>query len=119
MTKVERWITDPEKGASCKLIFDNGEKIRIKHDKGWFKGGWLTIDRVTFFGFNSDRVFACNLDSEEGKTALSYLTRDVEPRSLDATPLGAFVKYLKSSGSVDEVKARCRSLMAIHRSSGH
>jgi hypothetical protein len=119
MAKVGRWVTDPEAGAYCKMTFDNREKIVIKHDKGGFNGGWLTIDRVTFFGFTSDRVFACNLDSDEGKTALGYLTRDVESRSLDATPLGAFVKYLKTSGSVDEVKARCRSLMAIYRTSGH
>jgi hypothetical protein len=119
MAKVGRWVSKPNAGAYCKMTFDNGEKVFITHDKGGFKGGWLTIDRLTFFGLHSDRVFACNLDSEEGKTALSYLARDVEPRSLDATPLGAFVKYLKSSGSVDEVKARCRSLMAIHRSPGY
>lgn len=118
MTKVGRWVTDPKAGAYCKLTFDNGEKILINHDKGGFKGGWIIIDRVTYFGFGSERVFACNLDGEEGKTALAFLTADAEPRSLDATPLGAFVKLLKSATSVAEVTARCKSLMAIHRDSG-
>jgi hypothetical protein len=119
MAKVGQWVTDSKSGAYCKLTFKNGEKIYINHDKGGFKGGWLTIDRVrgTFFSFDMDRVFTCDLDSREGKHALSCLTRDVETRSLDGTPLGAFVKYLKSSGSVHEVIARCRALMAISRSS--
>jgi hypothetical protein len=103
MTKVGRWVTDPKAGAYW---------ILINHDKGGFKGGWIIIDRVKYFGFRSERVFACNLDSEEGKTALA------EPRSPDATPLGAFVKFRKSATSVVEVKARCKSLMTIHRESG-
>ena len=115
MAKIGPWVKNRKGGESCKLKFDNGQRIVIKHDKGGFKTGWLTIDRLTFFHVHSERVFACNLDSEEGKSALGYLTRDVEPKSLDATPLGAFVKYLKSSTSVEEVKGRCRSLMAIYR----
>ena len=118
MTKIGRWVTDLNAGAYCKLTFDSGEKIFINHDKGGFKGGWIIIDRVTYFGFSSERVFACNLDSDEGKTALAYLTGDMDPRSLDATPLGAFVNFLKSATSVAEVKSRCKSLMAIHRDPG-
>ena len=116
MAKVGQWVSDSKAGAYCKLTFNNGEKIYINHDKGGFKGGWLTIDRVsgTFLGFDMDRIFTCDLDSDEGQSALSCLTRDVEPESLYRTPLGAFVKYLRSSGSVDEVMARCRALMAIY-----
>jgi hypothetical protein len=55
----------------------------VNHDKGGFKGG-----------------------------ALRALTRDAEQRSLDASPLGAFVKYVKTCHSVDEVKARCAALLA-------
>jgi hypothetical protein len=73
----------------------------------------LTIEVTKFMGLSSDRIFTCNLDSQEGKTALNFLTREATERSLDATPLGAFVKYLKSCQSVGEVKARCASLMAI------
>jgi hypothetical protein len=75
----------------------------------------LAIERSKFMGFSSDRIFACNLDSEEGKTALAYLTRGVQAGSVDATPLGAFVKYLQTCASVDELKARCSALMALHR----
>jgi hypothetical protein len=113
MGKVGRWVTDPKAGAYCKIALGGGETIIVNHEKGGFNGGWLSIERVKFMGLSSDRVFACNLDSEEGKTALRFLTRDATERSLDATPLGAFVKYVQSSQTVEEVKARCRSLMAI------
>ena len=117
MAKVGRWVTDPKAGAYCTLTFNTGEKIVINHDKGGFKGGWIVIERLKFFGFSSERVFACHLDGEEGKAALTSITGDVEPRSLDATPLGAFVKYVKNSESVAEVKARCGALMMNSRQS--
>lgn len=113
MGKVGRWVTDPKAGAYCTITLDSGEKIIVNHEKGGFKGGWLRIERLKLLGFSSDRIFACNLDSDDGKTALSFLTRDAQEKSLDATPLGAFVKYLQTCQSVDEVKARCASLMAI------
>lgn len=113
MGKVGRWITDPKAGAYCKITLNGGEKIVVNHAKGGFNGGWLTIERLKLMGLSSERVFACNLDTEEGKTALRFLTRDATERSLDATPLGAFVKYVQGSQTVEEVKARCRSLMAI------
>jgi hypothetical protein len=43
--------------------------ISVLH-KGGFKGGSLTIEVL-----KSDRIFACNLDSPEGKRALGFLTR--------------------------------------------
>jgi hypothetical protein len=113
MAKVGRWVTDPKAGAYCKITLDSGEKVIVNHDKGGFKGGLLTIEVLKFMGLSSDRLFACNLDSPEGKTALGFLTRDAQERSLDATPLGAFVKYLQSCRSVAEVKTRCESLTAI------
>jgi hypothetical protein len=113
MGKVGRWVTDPKAGAYCKIALGGGETIIVKHEKGGFNGGWLTIERVKFMGLSSDRVFARNLDSEEGKTALRFLTRDATERSLDATPLGAFVKYVQSSQTVEEIEARCRSLRVI------
>jgi hypothetical protein len=118
MAKAERWMTDPKTGGYCTITLDNGEKIVVNHDKGEQKVGWLTIERLKFLGFSSDRIFACNLDSQEAKNALSFLTRHATERSLDATPLGAFVKYVKTCGSVDEVKARCTALMAMHRAGG-
>ena len=111
--KVGRWVTDPKAGAYCTITLDSGEKMIINHEKGGFKGGWLRIERVKLFGLSSDPIFACNLDSDGGKAALRFLTRDAQEQSLDATPLGAFVKYLQTCRSVDEVKARVASLAAI------
>ncbi len=112
MGKVGGWVTDPKAGSYCQIKLDNGEKVIVNHDKGRFNGGRLTVERLKFLGFSSERIFACNLDSEEGEKAIALLTRDATQRSIDATPLGAFVKHLKTSRSVDEVKSRCASLMA-------
>jgi hypothetical protein len=113
MGRVGQWVTDPKAGAYCTISLDSGDKIILNHDKGGFKGGWLSVDRLKFFGFSSERVFACNLDAPDGQAAMAFLTREATPKSIDATPLGAFVNYLKTCQSVDEVKARCRSLMSI------
>ena len=113
MVKVGRFVTDPKAGAYCTITLDSGEKVLINHEKGGFKGRWLRIERVKFFGLSSDSIFACNLDSDDGKSAFRFLTRDAAEQSPDATPLGAFAKYLQSCQSVEEVNARCRSLMAI------
>jgi hypothetical protein len=114
MGKEGRWVTDPKAAAYCKIITpDSREKVTINHEKGGFNGGWLRIEQVKLFALTSDAIFACNLDSDDGKTALSFPTRDAQRKSLDATPLGAFVKHLQTCRSVDEVKARVASLAAI------
>lgn len=115
MAKIGRFISDPKAGAYCRITLETGEKIVVGHDQGGFKGGWIIIERPKLMGLTSDRIFACHLDSVEGKTALSFLTRETQGRSLEATPLGAFVKYLSTCHSIDEVRARCTALMAIHR----
>lgn len=113
MTKVGRFIIDPKAGAYCQITLDSGEKIIVNHDKGGFKGGSLTIEVSKLMGFSSDRIFACDLDSPEGKAALAQLTRDAQPGSVEATPLRAFVEHLKRCASAADVKARCASLMSI------
>ena len=113
MGHVGRWNTNSRTGASWQITLDSEEKIRIKHERGGVDGGWLTIERVKLLGLSSNRIFACDLDSQEGRTAFHFLARDAHAGSLDATPLGAFVKYLRTCRSVAEVEARCRSLMAI------
>lgn len=110
MTKVGRFVTDPKAGAYCQITFDSGEKIIVNHDKGGFKGGNLTIETTKWWG-GGQRVFACNLDSAEGKAAVARLTRGAAEGSVLATPLGAFVEHIKDCASVDEVKARCARLM--------
>lgn len=111
MAKVGRFVTDPKAGAYCQITLDNGEKIVVNHDKGGFKGGHLTIEQTKMMGFSSTRLFDCDLDSPGGKAALGQLTKDKRPDSVDATPLGAFVEYVRHAGSVDDLKARCASLM--------
>ncbi len=67
MAKVGRFVVDPRAGSYCQITLDSGEKIVINHDKGGFKGGHLTIEVPKFLGLSSDRIFACDLDSEHGK----------------------------------------------------
>ena len=112
MARVGRFVTDPKAGAYCQIVLDSGEKIIVNHDKGGFKGGSLTIEVVKFMGFSSDRIFACALDSPEGRAALRQLTRNAKEGSVEATPLGAFVQYVKDCGSVADVKARCAALLS-------
>jgi hypothetical protein len=109
MAKVGRFIVDPKAGAYCQITLDSGEKIVVNHDKGGFKGGRLTIEVTKLFGLSSERIFTCDLDGA-GKAALSALTRDAPEGSLGATPLGAFVEFVKDSRSVSDVKQRCAAL---------
>jgi hypothetical protein len=111
MSKVGQFVTDPKVGAYCKITLDSGEKILVNHDQGGFKGGWLTIEAPKLLGFTSDRIFACDLNSPEGKAALGHLTRNAAPGSAAATPLGAFVEFVTSCASVADVKARWAALM--------
>ena len=110
MAKVGRFVTDPRAGAYCQITLDSGEKIVVNHEKGGFKGGMLTIEAVKFMGLSSDRIFTCNLDGDEGRAVLTRLTRDVRPDSVEATPLGAFVEYVRNCGSVADVRTRCAAL---------
>jgi hypothetical protein len=110
MAKVGRFVTDPRAGAYCQITLDSGEKIVVNHEKGGFKGGLLTIEAVRFMGLSSDRIFTCNLDGEEGRAILTRLTRDVPPDRAEATPLGAFVEYVRHCGSVVDVKVKCTTL---------
>lgn len=110
MAKVGRFVIDPGAGSYCQITLDSGEKVVLIHDKGGFKGGHLAIEVPKFFGLSSDRIFTFDLDADAGKAALTQLTRDARPGSVEATPLGAFVEYLKACRSVAEVKTRCAAL---------
>ena len=109
MAKVGRFITDPKAGAYCQITLDSGEKIIVNHDKGGFKGGHLTVETTKWWG-SGQRVFGCDLDSAEGKAALSRLTKGAPDGSILATPLGAFVEHLKDCTSLEELKTRCAAL---------
>jgi hypothetical protein len=112
MAKVGRFVTDPKAGAYCQITLDSGEKILVNHDKGGFKGGRVTIEVSKFLGFSSSRVFDCDLDSPQGKTALARLTRDAREGSSAATALGAFVEYVKDCPSVADVVRKCSTLVS-------
>jgi hypothetical protein len=109
MAKIGPFVTDPKAGAYCQITLDSGEKIIVNHDKGGFKGGQLTIEAPRLLGFKSERVFACDLDSEHGRAVLSRLTAGAE--GAESTPLGAFVRHVKECGSLAEVKTKCAELM--------
>jgi hypothetical protein len=107
MARVGRFFRDPKAGSYCQITLESGEKIIVNHDK------WrLTIELSKLFGFSADTIFGCDLDTPEGRTALTRLTRGAHPESTDATPLGAFVKYVKDCGTAANVRARCAALMS-------
>ena len=112
MAKVGRFVTDPKAGAYCQMTLDSGEKIVVNHDKGGFKGGHLTIEVPKFMGLSSDCIFTWNLDAPASKPVLEHLIGTAVPDTVGATPLGAFVAYLKDCRSVAEVKLRCAELAA-------
>ena len=112
MAKVGRVVTDPKVGAYCRITLDSGEKILVNHEGSGFKDGRVTIDVLKFLGFGSDRIVTCDLNSPEGRGALTHLTRAAGPGSVEATALGAFVAHVKSCTSVAEVKATCAALMS-------
>ena len=112
MAKVGRFITDPKAGAYCQITLDSGEKILVNHDKGGFKGGRLTIEISKFLGLSAVQVFDCDLDSPEGKAAITKLTGDSRTGSVEGTPLGAFVTYIRHCRSVADVKTKCAALLS-------
>ena len=112
MSKVGRFVTDPRAGAYCQITLDSGEKIVVNHSRGGFQGGILAVEALKFMGLSSERLVTCDLDSPEGRAALRRLTRDVGPGSVEATPLAAFVGYLKDSTSCADLEARWATLMS-------
>lgn len=111
MTKIGRFVTDPKAGAYCQITLDSGEKIVVNHDKGGFKGGHLTVETTKWWG-GGQRVFACDLDSAEGKAALARLTAGAPEGGVLATPLGAFVEWVKDCASVEALETKGAALLA-------
>ncbi|HYE94161.1 MAG TPA: hypothetical protein VEA38_24220 [Terriglobales bacterium] len=111
MGHVGRPIIDPRAGAYCDVTLDNGDKLIVNHDKGGFKGGRLTIEKKKWMGLGSDSIFACDLDSADGKAALARLTAGLTADTVAATPLGAFANYIKDAASADDVKTKCATLL--------
>ena len=112
MGKVGRFVSDPKAGAYCQIVLDSGEKILVNHDKGGFKGGRLSISQVKWMGLGGETLFECDLDGTAGKAALSQLTKGAEAGSARATPLGAFVAYVKDCHDVAALRSTCAALLA-------
>lgn len=112
MAKVGQFLVNPLGGTYCQIVLDSGEKILVAHDKGGSRTGSVTIEVTKFMGFSSDRIFTCDLDSPAGLAALGKLTRTARQGSAEATPLGAFVEFVRYCGSVTDVKKKCEALMS-------
>jgi hypothetical protein len=112
MGKVGRFVTDPKAGAYCDVTLDNGDTLVVNHERGGFKGGFLSLEKKKWMGLSSERLFMCDLDSPPGKAALARLTEGAAPGSARATPLGAFAEYVKDCKSAADARARCTALLA-------
>jgi hypothetical protein len=111
MTKIGTFVTDPKAGGYCRITLDSGQKIIVNHAEGGFKGGPLTIEEVKWMGLGAgEMLFQCDLSSPAGKEILASVTRGAAPGSADATPLGAFVNYVKDCRSIADLKAKCSAL---------
>jgi len=109
MVKIGRFVTDPRAGSYCQLTLDGGEKLLVSHEKAG-KLGRVTVAVLKLWGFSSEPLFECSLDSPEGQAVLARLTVGATPGSLEATPLGAMVNQLKECDSLALVRDRCRTL---------
>jgi hypothetical protein len=112
MGKVGPFVRDPKAGASCQITLDNGDRIVVSHDKADFKGGRVSVEKTKWMGMASDPVGHCELDSPEGKRALAHLTEGAPPGSARATPLGAFVDFVKDCPSAAEVRMKLWALLS-------
>ena len=113
MGKVGRFVTDPKAGAYCQVTLDSGEKVLVSHDKGGFAGSSVTIQEVRWWGLASgETLLRCDLEREDGWRILARLIQGAPPTSARATPLGAFVEYVKDARSLSDMKAKCAALVS-------
>lgn len=111
MSKVGRITVDPKAGAYCQITLDNGQKLVVAHDKAGSKGGRLTVEVTKLFGFSSDLIFACDLETAEGQGAVTALMHEGTSSAEDPTPLPALIAYLEDCASAEQVKTKCEALL--------
>jgi hypothetical protein len=111
MARVGRFITDPRAGGYCQITLDSGERIIVNHEHGR-SGNRIHVEIPKFLGLSSQRIFSLDLDSPDGQSVLAGLTEHTERGTAAATPLGAFVQYLRECDSVAKVKRRCAALIS-------
>ena len=110
MARIGRVVTDPRTGPYCVITLDSGDELIVSHETRGGARSRLVIEHSKLFGFSSDVIFACDLETPAGRTALAELTRDARADSFDVTPLGALVRYVRDCPTAADVKARCAAL---------
>jgi hypothetical protein len=111
MVKIGRFVTDPRAGSYCRLTLDSGEKLLVSHDRTGGLGK-MSVALLKLWGFSSEPLFECSLDSAEGRAILARLTAEARAGSAEVTPLGALVNRFKDCDSLATVRARCQTLTA-------
>ncbi len=100
--------TNARTGVYRRVRLGTGENVVVKYDQS----GLLTIEILKLMGFSSERIFACDVESPQGREVVAWLTRGAEPGSAAATPLGAAVAFVRESESLAELKRSCAVLMS-------
>jgi hypothetical protein len=112
MATVGRFLTDPRGRTYCHITLDDGEKIAVSHDRGADGAGCLSIATVRWWGLvPGPTLMRFDLETVEGREALSRLRHLDLPRNVSATPVAALVDYLKQCRSLRDVGVRCRALL--------
>ena len=113
MATIGPLIVEPGTGSYCWVTLDSGEQILVNHDTEGAETGCITIEASKAFEFSSDPLFEFDLDSLEGKAALTKLMYSSRTKSVFASPLSIFVEYFKDCGSIAAVKRKCEALVLI------
>lgn len=106
MVKIGRVITDPSVGTYCRLTLPGGEKLLVSHETQG-KHGKLSVALVKLWGFSSEPIFDCSLDTPEGQALAARLAAGAAGAG---TPLDALVHRLAQCDSLAAARAACRAL---------
>ena len=113
MAKVGRVVSDPTAASYCRVTLDSGERIKVRHDVRRGAGGVADDRGGALVGTRHRRdVFACDLESAEGRRLWARLVEGAPPGSARATALGALIEYVKRCRSLSHVKAACEGLVS-------
>jgi hypothetical protein len=112
MGKIGAFINDPEHGEYCHVTLDSGETLFVSHEQHGpgFGFGRIGIGVSESWGPDADRIFACDLETREGRATLVQMARDAGLDITDGSPLRTLVHYIKDCRSVAEVSAKSAAL---------
>jgi hypothetical protein len=113
MGKIGHMVVDPKAGAYCRVTLDSGDKLLVNHDRGDRTSGTLTVQEVKWWGLGSgETLFACRLDSAEGRAAFERLVGAALAGEARQAPLPALLASVASARSITELRARCQAATA-------